>query len=156
MTTAVRPAPTARRTGHAPAAVAHHGCALPPLHILAFDPADLPPGRRAGIPAADLADHHAQLAVMRRAAAEGDSRQFALTATAAALLTVRHRPRPVVERVTQRLQLWGAIGLQAEQDSSLLGLLYAPDEADLDARVARARAGLLRLGIHRTWRFDAG
>ncbi|MER5641798.1 hypothetical protein ABT095_33275 [Kitasatospora sp. NPDC002227] len=132
------------------------GCALPPLHILAFDPRDLPPGRRPGVPAADLAEYHAQLAVLRRAAAEGDTAQFAATATAAAMLQTRTRPRPVVQRLAQRLLLWGAIGIQAEQDSSLLGLLYDPQAPDLEDRVIRSRNGLARLGIRRTWRIDAG
>ncbi|WP_441249359.1 hypothetical protein [Kitasatospora sp. McL0602] len=179
MTTAVRPTPTtARRTtphgrrhGHpvlrqsAPpqppadggqALAGGPGCALPPLHILAFDPQDLPPGRRSGIPAADLAEHHAQLATLRRAAAAGDARLFGVTSTAATLLLVRHRPRPVVDRLLTRLEIWGSLGLQSEQDSSLLGLLYTPDAPNLERRVEKSRAGLARLGINRTWRFDAG
>ncbi|KJK55406.1 hypothetical protein [Saccharothrix sp. ST-888] len=129
---------------------------LPPLLVLGFDPGDVPSGPGLDPDDASLADLAAGRrlrGLLRRAAVGRDAALFAAAATESTLLLGTHRPRPLAGHLAAALASCGALGLQSDRGTSLLGLLFPPDAPGLADRLARARTLLAGLGIHQVWQF---
>ena len=73
-------------------------------------------------------------------------------ATASTVITHRHRPKRQMPELLRLAAEVGAAGVQVAHSGTVAGFLFAPGRG-ADLPVARARAGLLRLGLQ-SWEFS--
>jgi uncharacterized protein involved in propanediol utilization len=93
------------------------------------------------------------LGLLRRAVEHGDPELLGRVATVSTGINQRHRPKPLVPHLLRLAESAGAVGLQVAHSGTVAGLLFAPG-GDAAGRIERARDGLRRLGVARSWEFS--
>jgi uncharacterized protein involved in propanediol utilization len=92
------------------------------------------------------------LGLLRRAVERQDAALLGRVATASTVITQRHRPKRSMPQLLRLAQSVGALGVQVAHSGTVAGFLFAPG-ADAAGRMERARVGLRRLGLRRSWEF---
>lgn len=92
------------------------------------------------------------LGLLRRAVEQQDPVLLGRVSTASAEINQRHRPKRFMPELLRLRRECGAVGVQVAHSGTVAGLLFAPD-AEADARIEQARAGLERLGVE-SWEFS--
>jgi len=92
------------------------------------------------------------LGLLRRAIIQQDPALLGSVATASTIITQRHRPKRLIPQILQLADEIGALGVQVAHSGTVAGLLFDP--RDVSDRLDAGRAGLARLGLHRSWVFS--
>lgn len=95
----------------------------------------------------------AMLGLLRRAVEQQDAVLLGRVATASTIITQRHRPKRLMPELLRLADEVGALGVQVAHSGTVAGFLFEPG-ASSTIRIAHARAGLARLGLHRSWEFS--
>ncbi|HEX2079990.1 MAG TPA: hypothetical protein VHG08_19890 [Longimicrobium sp.] len=93
------------------------------------------------------------LGLLRRAVERRDAALLGRVATASTVITQPHRPKPDMPRLLRLAREVGAVGTQVAHSGTVAGFLFDPAD-DPAGRAARARQGLRRLGVQRSWEFS--
>jgi len=93
------------------------------------------------------------LGLLRRAVEQQDPVLLGRVASASAEINQRHRPKRFMPRLRELARETGALGVQVAHSGTVAGFLFEPD-AGAAGRIERARAGLRRLGVRRSWEFS--
>lgn len=94
------------------------------------------------------------LGLLRRAVEDGDPVLLGRVATASTVITQGHRPKRHMPEILRLAREAGAAGVQVAHSGTVAGLLFDPASAGTPAGMERARAGLRRLGLERSWEFS--
>jgi uncharacterized protein involved in propanediol utilization len=134
------------------------GHPLPPVRVLGFN---TEMGR--GVETLSLAPmayssweieaFRAILGLLRRAVEQQDAVLLGRVATASTIITQRHRPKRLMPELLRLADETGALGVQVAHSGTVAGFLFEPG-ASSTVRLEHARAGLGRLGFHRSWEFS--
>jgi uncharacterized protein involved in propanediol utilization len=92
------------------------------------------------------------LGLLRRAVEQQDPALLGRVATASTQIMQRHRPKRFMPQLLRLAREAGALGVQVAHSGTVAGFLFAPG-AGADPGIARARAGLRRLGLP-SWTFS--
>jgi uncharacterized protein involved in propanediol utilization len=134
------------------------GGPLPAVRVLGFNASPSGGGvETLGLPPIDYSWWELEafgplLGFLLRAVERDDPELLGRVATASTEINQRHRPKALVPRLLRLAKSAGAVGTQVAHSGTVAGLLFAPG-GDADGRMERARDGLRRLGIRRTWEF---
>jgi uncharacterized protein involved in propanediol utilization len=93
------------------------------------------------------------LGLLRRAVEQQDPGLLGRVATASAQINQRHRPKRSMPQLFRLAREAGAVGTQVAHSGTVAGFLFEPGPVAAE-RMERARAGLRRLGLHRSWQFS--
>lgn len=93
------------------------------------------------------------LGLLRRAVDEQDPGLLGRVATASTVIMQRHRPKRHMPELLRLAREAGALGVQVAHSGTVAGFLFEPGPGS-DGRVATARGGLRRLGLHPSWEFS--
>jgi len=134
------------------------GGPLPPVRVLGFntetdrgvETLSLPPIQYS---AWEVEAFGPMLGLLRRAVARQDPELLGRVATASTVITQRHRPKRHMDRLLRLAREAGALGVQVAHSGTVAGFLFEPGRGAA-GRIERARAGLGRLGTHRSWEFS--
>jgi uncharacterized protein involved in propanediol utilization len=138
--------------------LAELGGPLPATQVLGFNTEDdrgvetlsLPPIRYS---AWEIEAFQPMLGLLHRAVELQDPRLLGRVATASTVTTQRHRPKRHMPQLLALAAEVGAVGVQVAHSGTVAGLLFDPGDHAAE-RVARARAGLVRLGVRESWEFS--
>jgi uncharacterized protein involved in propanediol utilization len=134
------------------------GVGLPPVHVLGFGtgkPVDTLTFQPARYTAREIERFDELRVMLRHALATQDTAMMGEVATASTWLNQKHLPMPYLDRLFAVAAEIGAAGVSTAHSGNIGGLLFAPDEADLERRVATAQKLLRGIGYRDQWRFDA-
>jgi uncharacterized protein involved in propanediol utilization len=93
------------------------------------------------------------LGLLRRAVERQDPALLGRVATASTVITQRHRPKAFMPELLRLAREVGALGVQVAHSGTVAGFLFDPGSRAAE-RIARARTGLGRLGLHASWEFS--
>lgn len=133
------------------------GAPLPPLRVLGFNTENGRGVETLSLPPMAYSSWEVEafqpiLGLLRRAVDEQDAALVGRVATASTVITQRHRPKRFIPQVLRLAARVGALGVQVAHSGTVAGLLFHPGKEAAEP-VARARAGLRRLGVRESWEF---
>jgi uncharacterized protein involved in propanediol utilization len=134
------------------------GGPLPPVLVLGFNTEDDRGVETLALPPIPYSAWEAEafrpiLGVLRRAVEQQDPVLLGRVATASTVITQRHRPKRHMPELLRLAKEVGALGVQVAHSGTVAGFLFAPGPGAA-GRIGRARAGLRRLGLTRSWQFS--
>jgi uncharacterized protein involved in propanediol utilization len=133
------------------------GGPLPPVRVLGFNTEGVHGVETLALPPIPYSAWEAEafqplLGLLRRAVEAQDPALLGRVATASTVITQRHRPKRHMPELLRLARETGALGVQVAHSGTVAGLLFAPGGA-ASGSVAKARDGLRRLGVRRSWEF---
>jgi uncharacterized protein involved in propanediol utilization len=133
------------------------GGPLPPVRVLGFNTEEGRGVETLAVPPMPYSAWEAEafrvvLGLLRRAVERQDAALLGRVATASTVITQRHRPKRHMPQIRRLARETGALGVQVAHSGTVAGLLFDPGPGTAE-RIARARAGLARLGVHESWEF---
>jgi len=132
------------------------GGPLPRVHVLGFNTENNRGVETLALPTIPYSDWEVEafqpiLGLLRRAIEQQDPVLLGRVATASAEINQRHRPKRHMPQLMRLAREVGAVGVQVAHSGTVAGFLFAPGRG-MAERVARARAGVTRLGLP-CWEF---
>jgi len=91
---------------------------------------------------------------LRRAIRLGDIRLLGRVATASAVINEHFLPKPRFREVLRAVESVGALGVAVAHSGTVLGVLFDPQDAELDRKSEQLSKGLRRLGVSDVRRFQ--
>lgn len=134
------------------------GAPLPPVRVLGFNTEADRGVETLALPPCQYSPWEAEafrpiLGMLRHAVERQNPVLLGRVATASTLIMQRHRPKRGMPELLRLAAECGALGVQVAHSGTVVGFLFHPG-ARSEADVGRARAGLHRLGMDRTWDFS--
>lgn len=132
---------------------------LPPLTVLGFDtdPSGqgvdtvlLPPARYSW---QEIEAFRPLLGLLRRAITLQEARLVGQVALASARINQRHLPKPCFDEIQRLMETAGAVGVQVAHSGSAVGILFDPDDDDVQSKIQFARTRVSEMGFERIWQF---
>ena len=94
--------------------------------------------------------------LLRRAVRTHDPRLLGRVATASAVISQRHLPKPHFERLLKITEAVGAVGLQVAHSGTVAGILFDAADPQREGKLLQARTQVLELGFGLLRRFRTG
>jgi len=91
---------------------------------------------------------------LRRAIRLGDVRLLGRVATASAVINEHFLPKPKFREVLRTVESVGALGVAVAHSGTVLGVLFDPQDRELDRKSEQLGKGLRRLGVSDVRRFQ--
>jgi uncharacterized protein involved in propanediol utilization len=135
------------------------GAAMPGLEVVGVntdptgtgvDTLDTPP---AWYSPQELQTFQELVACLRHAIATHDPHLIGQVALVSARINQRHLPKPGFGQLERLVVEVAALGLQVSHSGTVVGLLFDPQDPEIETKTYYAHTGLRRLGFAHTWRF---